>query len=284
VDLVLANEYISDDLAVISVTGEVDVYTAVRARESFIAAMNSGYYSLVLDMRRAEFLDSTGLGVITGAFKRCRAHDGTAAIVVGRLAVFRIFAITGLYMVFRLFNDVTAAIEAVSSGDYNRTDPPGPHECRPPKGWFSLRIYTADFDESLRLRSSLLAVLKEFAIESVFPFPDDNGYDIRESLLALSTPVSRDDQIQAVCDIIERHVNTVPAPDGMGDGAIRELVATLKATHDATIQLESALIAYADRKIVTRIFDRNELSNFLHNHKFRDSKGIISALKSIHAR
>jgi anti-anti-sigma regulatory factor len=235
-------------------------------------------------MRRTEFLDSTGLGVITGAFKRCRAHDGTAVIVVGYLRVFRVFSVTGLDKVFRLFNDVTAAIEAMSSGDSNRTDPPGPHEWRPLKGWFGLEIYTADFDKSLRLRNSLLAVLKEFAIESVFPFPDDNGYDIRESVLALSAPVSRDDQIRSVCNAIKRYVNTAPTPDSMGDSAIRELVATLKETHDATIELGSALIAYSDSEIVTRIFNLSELSVFFREHKFRDSKGIVSALKSTHAR
>ncbi len=260
------------------------MYTAAKARESFIDAVNSGHYFLVLDMRRTEFLDSTGLGVITGALKRCRAHDGTAAIVVGSLRILKIFRITGLYNVFRLFNDVTAAIEGLSSGDSNRTDPPDPHEYKPPKVSIDLRIYTADFDENLRLRSSLFAVLKEFAIEPSFLLPDDNGDDIREAVLALSAPVSCDEQVQTVCDTIERHINTVPAPDVMGDGAIRELAATLKTAHRATIMLRSALIAYADSEIVTRIFDHSELSDFLEDHNFRDSKAIVSALKSIHAR
>jgi anti-sigma B factor antagonist len=284
VDLVLAREYITDGVAVISLTGEIDVYTAVRARESLTAAVESGHYFLVLDMRRTQFLDSTGLGVITGALKRCRAHDGTVTIVVGSLRILKIFRITGLYAVFRLFNDVTAAIEAVSSGDSNRTDRPGPHEYKPPKVSIDLQVCTPDFDESPPLRSSLFAILKEFAIEPRFLLPDDNGYDIREAVLALSAPVSSGAQVQTVCNDIERRVNTGLASDGIGDGTIRELVATLKTAHSATIRLGSALIAYADSEIVTRIFDGSELSNFLRDHNFREVKAIISGLKSIHAR
>jgi anti-sigma B factor antagonist len=282
-DLVVAAEYVSDDVAVISLAGEVDVYTSVRARECLIDAVNSGHYFLVLDMRRMEFLDSTGLGVIVGALKRCRSHNGNVVAVAGRIRIFRIFDISGLLRVLPHFNDVRAAIEAVSSRDYNWTDPPGPHECRPPWGWFGLRIYTADFDESLRLRRSLLALLKEFAIESVFPFPDDTGDNIRESALALAAPVSRSDQIQAVCEIIERYVNTAPAPEGVEDSAIRGLVATLSSAHNATIQLSYTLIAYADGEIAAGILG-DELKEFLRTHPFSDSKGILGALKSIHAR
>lgn len=273
----IAHENISDDVAVISLSGEVDVYTAPRAREVFIAAVNSGRHALVLDLRNTEYLDSTGLGVITGALKRCRSRDGNAVIVVGQLRIFRIFAITGLHRVFRLFNDVPAAIEAVSSRDYNRNDPPGPHECKIPMGWFSLVIYTSDFDERLRLRGSLLTALKEFAIELVFLFPDNNASDLSECLLVLSEPVALDDQIKAFCDAIERDAD---------DSAVRDLTATLKATHDVTIQLGStALIAHANGGIATTTFmNREDLADFWRKHTFRDSKRIVRALKSIRAR
>lgn len=279
----IAREYISDNVAVISLTGEVDVYTAVTARASFIDAFNSGHYSLVLDMRRTEMLDSTGLGVITGALKRCRAHDGSAVLVIAHLRILKIFQSTGLWRVFRIFNDVTEAIEAVSSGDYGPIYPAGPHECGQLTGSFDLAIYSADFDASLGLRTRLLAVLKEFAIEPVFLCPDDDGMTGRHAMLRSSGYASRDDQIEALCDAIERYVNAAPAPDGTDDRLMREFVTTLIAVRDATIRIGSALIACADSEIVTRIFDLEEFTIFRNDHQIRDSKGIVSALKSIDA-
>jgi anti-sigma B factor antagonist len=61
-ELSLATRSVSDHM-VLEIGGEIDVYTAPRLRERLIEMVNSGEKHVVVDLGRAEFLDSTGLGV-----------------------------------------------------------------------------------------------------------------------------------------------------------------------------------------------------------------------------
>ena len=81
---------------VISVTGEIDVYTAPTLRERLNDLVAQGEYDLVVDMAGVEFLDSTGLGVLVGGLKRTRSHQGTLRLVCDQEKIIKVFRITGL--------------------------------------------------------------------------------------------------------------------------------------------------------------------------------------------
>ena len=112
-DLML-NEYsAAPGRTVIAVSGEIDVYTAPRLRETLVSLVDAGNYRLIVDMEGVEFLDSTGLGVLVGGLKRVRAHDGEIDLVCTQGRILRIFRITGLSRVFNIFDSVE---EALASG------------------------------------------------------------------------------------------------------------------------------------------------------------------------
>jgi anti-sigma B factor antagonist len=90
------------DFEVIEVGGEIDVYTAPRLRESIVTAVDAGHTRLIIDVRKVDFLDSTGLGVLVGALKRVRADGGSLDIVCTQERILKIFEITGLDKVFGL--------------------------------------------------------------------------------------------------------------------------------------------------------------------------------------
>ena len=90
---------------VISVSGEIDVYTAPSLRERLNELVASGHYDLIVDMEGVEFLDSTGLGVLVGGLKRVRSHDGTLRLVCAQEKILKVFRITGLTKVFPIHAD-----------------------------------------------------------------------------------------------------------------------------------------------------------------------------------
>lgn len=103
---------------VVSVTGEIDVYTAPSLRERLNDLVASGNYDLVVDMQGVEFLDSTGLGVLVGGLKRVRSHDGTLRLVCSQEKILKVFRITGLTKVFPIHSSLDAALsDAVGSHD-----------------------------------------------------------------------------------------------------------------------------------------------------------------------
>ncbi len=101
-----------DGWAVLVVGGEVDVATAPRLRERLIELVNGGRHRIVVDLGAVEFLDSTGLGVLVGALKRVRTHDGDLALVCTEARILKVFEITGLTKVFSIHESVDAAVSA----------------------------------------------------------------------------------------------------------------------------------------------------------------------------
>ncbi len=99
-----------DGWAVLSVTGEVDVYTAPKFREKLIELVSDGKYQIVVDLEAVDFLDSTGLGVLVGGLKRLRSHDGDLALVCTQTRILKVFEITGLTKVFSIHESVDAAV------------------------------------------------------------------------------------------------------------------------------------------------------------------------------
>ena len=110
-DLSLASRT-EGDKTVVSVGGEIDVYTAPKLREQIVQLVEEGRYHLVVDMEDVEFLDSTGLGVLVGGLKRVRAHDGSLRLVCTQERILKIFRITGLTKVFPIHSSVAEAVEA----------------------------------------------------------------------------------------------------------------------------------------------------------------------------
>lgn len=117
-DLML-NEYsAAQGRTVIAVSGEIDVYTAPRLRETIVSLVDAGNYRLIVDMEAVEFLDSTGLGVLVGGLKRVRAHDGGGIdLVCTQGRILRIFRITGLSRVFNIYDSVDEAVASHDEAD-----------------------------------------------------------------------------------------------------------------------------------------------------------------------
>lgn len=102
---------------VISVTGEIDVYTAPTLRERLNELVAAGHYDLVVDMGGVDFLDSTGLGVLVGGLKRARSHDGSLRLVCDQEKILKVFRITGLTKVFPIHPTLQDALAVPVHGE-----------------------------------------------------------------------------------------------------------------------------------------------------------------------
>lgn len=100
------------DWAVLAVTGEIDVATAPQLREALVGLVGDERSRIVVDLSGVDFLDSTGLGVLVGALKRARSHDGELALACAQPRVLRVFEITGLTQVFAIHETLDAATTA----------------------------------------------------------------------------------------------------------------------------------------------------------------------------
>jgi anti-sigma B factor antagonist len=84
------------DRYLITVSGEVDLATSPELDVAIIAAIDSGTTSVVIDLTDVSFMDSSGLGVIVRALKRCREAENDLDLVITNERVLKVFGITGL--------------------------------------------------------------------------------------------------------------------------------------------------------------------------------------------
>ena len=91
-----------DGRTVLVVEGEVDTYTSARLRDALNAALESEPDEIILDLSSMQLIDSTGLGVLVGALKKLREHDGTMVLRSPTAAVMRVLSIVGLTSYFTI--------------------------------------------------------------------------------------------------------------------------------------------------------------------------------------
>ena len=94
---------VDDGTYVISLTGEVDLYTAPEFKQQLLDVISQGGKDVVVDFSNTTFIDSTTLGVLVGGVKRLRAQDGRLALVCSDRNITKIFEITGLDRVFTIY-------------------------------------------------------------------------------------------------------------------------------------------------------------------------------------
>jgi anti-sigma B factor antagonist len=101
---------VSADTHVVSVRGEVDLFTAPEFKQRVMAPIAAGVEHLVVDLTETTFVDSSSLGVLIGAHRRLRSHGGQLVVACASESIAKTFRITGLDGVFRLVDSVEAAL------------------------------------------------------------------------------------------------------------------------------------------------------------------------------
>ena len=110
----ITTEQLGEGSYVISLSGEVDLYTAPEFKQQLLEVISQGAASVVVDLTNTTFIDSTTLGVLVGGVKRLRPNGGQLSLVCSDRNITKIFEITGLDRVFTIHATRDEAVEAIS--------------------------------------------------------------------------------------------------------------------------------------------------------------------------
>jgi anti-sigma B factor antagonist len=109
----IKTEQLSDDSYVISLAGEVDLYTAPEFKQQLLEGIGQGGTRVIVDFTSTTFIDSTTLGVLVGGVKRLRTNEGQLSLVCSDRNITKIFEITGLDRVFAIHASRDEAISNI---------------------------------------------------------------------------------------------------------------------------------------------------------------------------
>jgi anti-sigma B factor antagonist len=97
-------------VAVVTLPAEIDATNADQVRESLLGVVNQGAASLVADLSKTTFCDSTGVSALVRTFKRATASGGGMRLVVNSPAVNRVLGITGVDHLMPVYPSVAASL------------------------------------------------------------------------------------------------------------------------------------------------------------------------------
>ena len=111
----IKTEQLGNDTALISLAGEVDLYTAPEFKQQLLEVIGQGTKTVLVDLTDTTFIDSTTLGVLVGGVKRLRSNDGQLSLVCSDRNITKIFEITGLDRVFTIYPTRDEAVANVGA-------------------------------------------------------------------------------------------------------------------------------------------------------------------------
>jgi anti-sigma B factor antagonist len=100
-----------DNLQIVSVDdARIDAAVAIEFKDAMRSQTESGMETVVLDLSRVEFIDSSGLGAIVATMKLL-GHDRKLALAGLTPPVDKVFRLTRMDSVFPLFHTLDTALE-----------------------------------------------------------------------------------------------------------------------------------------------------------------------------
>jgi anti-sigma B factor antagonist len=100
-----------DDLVLVTLVGELDIYTVPTFRTD-VEAYDASEVQLVVDLSDVTLIDSSGLGALVSLLNRARGAGRSLGLVCPHRHLRRVFEITGLRRAFVFGDD----LESVRTG------------------------------------------------------------------------------------------------------------------------------------------------------------------------
>ncbi len=118
VDLNIIEEQRENNITILKLEGELDVYTSPKLKEKIVTLIDAERPFVVLDLKGLSYMDSTGLGVMAAGLKRIRENDGNMVLVSPRKIIQKVLEITNMDVSLKIYQSYEEAIAKLAVKDY----------------------------------------------------------------------------------------------------------------------------------------------------------------------
>lgn len=97
------------------ISGELDHHSTEYFRQKIDSELlKAENKNLIMDLNLTGFMDSSGIGLIIGRYKKVLSINGKTAIVVNNSRITRILGLSGLGKLVKMFESLDDAVKALS--------------------------------------------------------------------------------------------------------------------------------------------------------------------------
>ena len=103
-----------EDKLLVFMMGELDHHSAGEVRSKIDDRLErEGYTKLILDFSGVTFMDSSGIGVVIGRYKKLSMKKGEVCIANAKDSVKRVFELSGMFKIIKQYESVEKALENI---------------------------------------------------------------------------------------------------------------------------------------------------------------------------
>ncbi|MCX7883771.1 MAG: anti-sigma F factor antagonist [Caloramator sp.] len=102
-----------DNTLIVFMAGELDHHSAENVRIKIDNKIDEfGIKNLIFDFSDVNFMDSSGIGVVIGRYKKIMEYGGKVGIVSLKPNIKRVFELGGLFKIIKEYKNIEEAIES----------------------------------------------------------------------------------------------------------------------------------------------------------------------------
>lgn len=104
----------SEDKLIISLIGELDHHSAEEVRVKIDDRIDrDNIKKIVLNFKEVTFMDSSGIGVVIGRFKKMQGRSGKVCVADVSRNANKVFELSGLYKIIDSYSSVDEAVTCI---------------------------------------------------------------------------------------------------------------------------------------------------------------------------
>ncbi|ADD02377.1 anti-sigma-factor antagonist [Thermoanaerobacter italicus Ab9] len=102
------------DTLIAKIEGELDHHVAENIKNVIDEEYTKkACKNLIFDFKNVNFMDSSGIGVIIGRYKKIKENNGKVAIVSANKQLHKIIEVSGLLRIIKCYNDIEEALKEI---------------------------------------------------------------------------------------------------------------------------------------------------------------------------
>lgn len=103
-----------NQVLIVKLIGELDHHSAEEVRVKIDDMLDRNNESkLVFDFSSVTFMDSSGIGVIIGRYKKIMMREGNVAIATVNNRIQRVFQLSGIFKIIKVYETIDDAVKAI---------------------------------------------------------------------------------------------------------------------------------------------------------------------------
>ena len=104
----------NEDKLIVYMSGELDHHSAEEVRNIIDDRLDrDSYNKLIMDFGGVSFMDSSGIGVVIGRYRKLHLRNGKVCVTNIKSSVKRVFELSGMFKIVMLYDDVEQAVNNI---------------------------------------------------------------------------------------------------------------------------------------------------------------------------